>query len=563
MPERVPVQFTTVFRTLETQNQKYKRNRPTVSCTACQKRKLRCDRRQPCGACEKRGHQAACSLIQTGQEDGIDSNGCTKQDVGTRLSKLEEMMRELADGSSQNGSRKPPAQNDSHGNDQTNVLDDATIYHSSTSWAALVESIHEIQSVLASELHPPLARQEHDVVFANLAPVSMGDIASCLPPRTKADNLIYAFFGSQLVAMPFLHIHNFRRQYDAFWESPSSTSILWISILFSVLSIGIVISPNGSPSTSSTSGLISDSQVYTNMAARCLVSGRYAHAKTYSVEAILAHICSRSILTQESHSDSILWSLHGLAVRVAQKRGYHRNPHIAKLQLTPFETEMRRRSWLFIRSFDLTFASQQGLPPIIHEEDCDVEIPKHLTDDDFDEGCVELPPGRSNTDPTHMLFYIQKARLFPTLDRISRRALGVKPSTAELVKELSTALDDWHKSIPPCLAYSPISADRNDASYTTVHRMLLELNYLNAKGFLHCPFLVSTKGLCREPAKSMDLCRDAALQIMDIQTQLDQATSLGGGLYQDRHIILNLMLNDFLNATIFIGVDLTQTKDMR
>tara|TARA_R110002060_G_scaffold2057_2_gene3688 strand:+ start:311 stop:556 length:246 start_codon:yes stop_codon:yes gene_type:complete len=61
----------------------------------------------------------------------------------------------------------------------------------------------------------------------------------------------------------------------------------------------------------------------------------------------------------------------------------------------------------------------------------------------------------------------------------------------------------------------------------------------------------------------MDICRDAAFRIIDIQTQLDQATSLGGGLYQDRHIISNLTLNDFLNATMFIGVDLTQTKDIR
>lgn len=563
MPERIPTQFTSVFRTSETQNQKFKRNRPTISCTACQKRKLRCDRRQPCGACEKRGHQAACSLILPGNNDETYSNGCTKQDVVSRLSTLEEMMRELANRPGHNGIEKLPARKNSHRSDEGNVPDDTTIYHGSTSWAALVDSIHDIQSVLASEVHPLPSSQEQDVVFGNLAPISMGDIASCLPPRTKADKLIYAFFGSRLVAMPFLHIHHFRRQYEAFWESPSSTSNLWISILFSVLSIGAVISLNGSPTMVSTSRFLSDSQIYTDTAARCLVSGRYAQAKIYSVEAILAHICSRSILKQDSHSDSILWSLHGIAVRVAQKRGYHRNPHIAKFQTTPFETEIRRRSWSFLRSYDLALASQQGLPPIIHEEDCDVEIPKHLTDDDFDEGCVELPAGRSVTDPTPMLFHIQKAGLFPTLDRITRRALGVKPSTAELVRELSTALNDWHESIPPCLAYQSVSTLLNDANYTAVHRMLLELTYLSAKGFLHCPFLVSTKGLCREPAKSMDICRDAAFRIIDIQTQLDQATSLGGGLYQDRHIISNLTLNDFLNATMFIGVDLTQTKDIR
>ncbi|KAK0119638.1 hypothetical protein ONS95_011076 [Cadophora gregata] len=570
MPEPVPAPFTSVFRTLETQNQKLRRNRPSVSCTACQKRKLRCDRRQPCSACEKRGHQAACSFRPSRSNGDSINNDVTKQDVLSRLSKLEDMVREFADGSGEDGTKGVPAPKGWHAKDTANALphdyeaDDATVYYGSTSWAALVESIHDIQSVLESDFHHQPVFQEHDVVFGDVAPVNIGVIVSCMPPQTEADRLVSACFGSQLVAMPFLHEHHFQRQYEAFWESPSSTSILWISILFSVFSIGATISLTKEKSmVPPTSMFVPEYHGYTEMAARCLLSGQYNQAKIYSVEAILAHICSRSLSADNSHSDSILWSLHGLAVRIGQRRGYHRNPQIAKRQNTPFNTEMRRRAWFSIRSFDLAFSSQHGLPPIVHEEDCDVNIPRHLMDGDFDESCVELPPERSSTDPTPMLFYVQKAKLFPTFDRISRRALGVKPSTAELVMELSAALDTWHESIPPCLAYQPIiSAAPADTNCTIMHRILLELMYLRSKGFLHCPYLVCTKGLCREPARSMDLCRDAAMQILHIQLQVDQATLPGGKLYDDRQIILKLTLEDFLNATIFLGVDLTQTKDI-
>lgn len=89
------------------------------------------------------------------------------------------------------------------------------------------------------------------------------------------------------------------------------------------------------------------------MAARYLVSGQYTQAKIYSVEAILAQTHSRNILRKDS--DPILWYLYELAVRLAQRLGYHRNPQSAKLNVTPFDPN----------EFDGRF---------IFDEDC-VELP--------------------------------------------------------------------------------------------------------------------------------------------------------------------------------------------
>lgn len=557
MPDRVPVPFTTVFRASEIY--KVKRNRQTVSCTACQKRKLRCDRRRPCGACERRGHQATCHFNPSGH-DG-DSGG-NRQEVLSRLTKLEEIVRGLADSSRQDGS-VPVRDEIADGIAMPHVsnAEDTTVYYGSTSWAALVEGIHDIQSVLEAE--PPPRIQDSDIVFGDLAPVSIDDIVNCLPSRRETDRLISAFFKCKFVEIPFLHTHHFRRRYEGFWESPSSANILWLSILFSVLSIGAIIFRTKDPSIASPmSMLVTEPQVYMSMAARCLVSGQYAQAKVHSVEAILALAHSRNVLRKDS--DPILWSLYGLAIRVAQRRSYHRDPRIARLKVTPFDAEIRRRVWLIIRSYDLVFSSQHGMPPMIHEGDCDVEIPTNLTDDDFDEDCVELPPGRPSTDPTPILSYIHKAKVFPTLRRINRRALGVRPSTLEQVMELSQALDEWHGSIPPCLAYRPIKTTAfTDANHTIMHRIMLELIYLSSRGFLYCPYLISTKGLCRDRAKSMDLCRKAALQIIDIHLQVDQETQPGGRLYEDRCMISSLTLNDFLNAAMFICVDLAETEGVR
>ena len=49
-----------------------KRKRKTYSCINCRRRKLKCDREQPCSRCQKEGHPQNCIF---NAEDGGDFNG--------------------------------------------------------------------------------------------------------------------------------------------------------------------------------------------------------------------------------------------------------------------------------------------------------------------------------------------------------------------------------------------------------------------------------------------------------------------------------------------------------
>ncbi|THU96215.1 hypothetical protein K435DRAFT_778669 [Dendrothele bispora CBS 962.96] len=42
------------------QPNKKKRRRQALSCTECKRRKIKCDRKQPCSPCTRRGEQAKC-----------------------------------------------------------------------------------------------------------------------------------------------------------------------------------------------------------------------------------------------------------------------------------------------------------------------------------------------------------------------------------------------------------------------------------------------------------------------------------------------------------------------
>jgi hypothetical protein len=487
--------------------------------------------------------------------------------VLSRLTKLEEMVKGLADGSQsgQDGSSAAKGGAGTNGDGHGLPPDDNTVYHGPTSWAALVESIHNIQSALEAEDNVEedfigaSPEQVQDVVFGDLTPVTVEDMLGCLPPRQVTDKLVAAYFESKFVAVLFIHTHHFRRRYDAFWESPASSNILWVSILFSVVSVGATIAqikeiPLPSP------GIISAPQTYMAMAARCLVAGKYLQAKAFSVEALLAHAHSRNIRGKDS--DSELWSIYGVAVRVAQRRGYHRDPEAASLELSPFDAEMRRRIWCMIQSYDLLFSFQQGMPPMIHESDCDVALPTNLTDDDFDEDTAELPPPRSTADPNPAMPYIYKGQFLPILRRIICRALGVKVPSYPQVLEIASDMDAWHDAIPPCMKFRSIRESAfGDSNHTIMHRTMLELVYQTARCILYCPFLNPTRGKCNELSQSMAVCRDAATRIMHIHLEVDRETKRGGRMYEDRYMITSLALTDFLNAAMILCVDITSTEE--
>lgn len=567
MPEAAPSYFTTVFPAAR-EPRKVKRNRSTVSCIACQKRKSRCDRRQPCGACEKRGGEDACRF---GPASSTATNGgalVSKPEVQSRLTKLEELVRNLAESQNQGSINECydrsfkdrdgiPRQDQSHQGDET------WVYQGATSWSALVDSIRDIQSALDEDNEVEASGTESltppDVVFGNLAPISTDEILKALPPRPDVDKLITVYFSAKFVAVPILHTGQFQKRYEKFWDAPEATSLLWISILFSILGCGTLIAAMRGTSLSHPASCY-DSKTYISMAARCLVAGQYLKAKPLSVEAIVMHAHSRNFHTQDK--DSIVWTLYSVAIRLAQRQGYHRDASKVSFKVTPFEAEMRRRVWFAIESYDLLFSQQHGMPFMTHEDMCDTGHPLNIEDEDFDEDSVCLVP-RPPTDPSPILAYITKSQMLPLFRKIQRHALGIRPESIDGVYKLGKGIDDWYQTIPQSLKYRPIrDTSFTDANHTIFHRLMLELMYQMSRCMLYRSFLSNGHEgqLC---TYALDICRDAALKMFDMHIEIDRDTQSGGRLYEDRYMVSSLTLHGFLVAAMIICLELNDSANMR
>lgn len=402
--------------------------------------------------------------------------------------------------------------------------------------------------------------EEFDQLLGHTRSIGIDEVKNSLPSKLFTDRVISCYFNAKFHAVPFIHAHQFRRQYEAFWEDPASTGFLWISLLFSVLGAGALLAKAKLTNEPGLLQSIEEPAFYLGISARCLITGNYLECRPGSVEAMLQHAHSRNMQRQDE--DRVLWALYGLAVRMAQLQGYHRDPSKLPVPVSPFEGEMRRRTWFMIQSAELLVALHSGLPPIIYESLSDTEHPINLLDEDFDEDTAVLPPARPPTDPTPILAYIAKSKLSVILRRVMLHALAVRRPTYEETVLLSDQLQAWHDAQPACLRIRSIrSTAFTDANYTIMHRIMLELMYRKCLCVLHRPYLTEHKD---DPAydRSRQICREAALAMLEMHIELDYEIGVQGRMHEDRFMVSNLTLQHFLLASTVVCVDLSESHNL-
>ncbi|KAF4341882.1 transcription activator acu-15 [Fusarium beomiforme] len=419
---------------------------------------------------------------------------------------------------------------------------------------ALAEGVDRIRQAIdgntSSEFTAPQVDQLPDNIFGYLDKVTSKDILAALPSRPDTDEIVSAYLKASHIAVPFIHKHQFRRQYEAFWQEPVSANLLWVSILFSVLATGLAIAGKNRASASSSS----DSTTFISMSARCIVSGKYRMAAESSVEALAMHLHARCFYRSDQDID--LSQLHALAVRIAQQRFYHVDGgHFSQI-VTPFQAEMRRRVWYYLQYYDVLLSLEHGLPPLIHEDTYSVGHPTNVRDDEFDETSEAILPSLA-LEAYASLPCVFISRLLPILRSIIYHALGLKTCTYQDAMSLKANLKEWYTSIPGCLSVRPIKRTCfTDSSFTIMQRILLQLIYNTGITLIYRPFLSITSPENRYCGSALDICRKNALRSIEIYVDVDQEMQKGGRLHDDQQITANLPVNDFFMMMIVAPLEL-------
>ncbi len=294
-------------------------------------------------------------------------------------------------------------------------------------------------------------------------------------------------------------------------------------------------------------------------AAKCLVKDNYTLPGKYKVETLIIYYGLEYYLRAPQHpapiSSSFLWA--GI-IRLALHMGYHRDPRHFK-DVSPFEGEMRRRTWALLLELDALVSFLFGLPISIPRRFTDTELPRNLHDDDLSEDMAELPPPHPDTENSRVLYQRTTCQIMSVFADILDTAMDQAGSSYARILELDAALTKSDKKIPAILRPKQLAQALIDPIDVIVQRYLLQMRVCRARCVLHRRWLKAGR-IDRRFAQSRWACIDAAVRILRIQFELDAETQPGGRLVKARWM-LPRCIPDFLLGDMILCLELFYLKN--
>lgn len=295
------------------------------------------------------------------------------------------------------------------------------------------------------------------------------------------------------------------------------------------------------------------SHEFRRLTAQCLLLGDITQPIAQILETLVLHVQAEYGRSRDAEPGVLLMT--SLCVRLAMRMGYHRDPgpHPA---ITPFQAEIRRRVWTFVRQCDLLISFQFGMPAMIRTDHIDTEPPRNLYDDELHEDMKTLPPSRPSFEATPMSYMIAKSRMTFLFGRIVERTGSLtNPPTYEETMRFDQELRESRATHPPLLQMRSFQESARDPANLIMQRLGLEMIYLRSLFVLHRKFIAKGRENPRF-AYSRKTCIDASLELLAHQATLHQESQPGGRLRSVKWYISSLTTHDFLLAAMLVCLDL-------
>ncbi|KAJ9621983.1 hypothetical protein H2203_006864 [Taxawa tesnikishii (nom. ined.)] len=488
-----------------------------------------------------------------------------------RITQLESLVRTLMNNTiatrpTDQIARDPAQLSDDFG--RISLENTETSYVESAHWTAILDGIAELKDHLEGNDKSPdrtcsghiedpvLDADAPDLLFGNSKQVSRQEILAAIPQRSMVDRLLALYFSGMDMTPVYIHGPTFLKQYEQFWTRPFDTSLIWLGMLFAIMCTGAwyqqIVSPEIDPQAAVVAWRAI--QTYKEKVSQCLVLGKYTKCAPYTIETLMLYSQLEAYQSQDTMVGT--WVLYGIIVRLALRMGYHRDPSHSS-RITPFQAEMRRRTWMQVFLFDVMAGAQIGLPRMIREWQADTAEPRNLRDEDFGEDTVRLPPSRPDTEHTNVQFFLAKYRLISIFGMINDLTTSTRASSYAEVMKLDKMLHDYLQAMPLPLRMRTMTESIMDNHNIIVRRIFMLLSFCRAQIVLHRKHLLLARTDGRYTYSSTT-CIDAALRILELQCTLDQETQFALAV-----TILCLQLSYELDEELSRGTDRLEPDSSR
>ncbi|KAK3933912.1 fungal-specific transcription factor domain-containing protein [Diplogelasinospora grovesii] len=569
-----------------------RRDKPILSCTFCRERKLRCDRQSPCRGCARRGKPGECIYTCSEEErkNTIDYRPHARgQQARQRIARLENLVTEMRDmmqsshhasdgmASSNETPNDPgpplaPAIVDDMG--KLSLTENHAVYTGSSHWVTILEDVSSCSICpwrvpLSEEFSKSTTSLESTPADAGLTRgspatrISLLNSAPCLPreqilamipARKVVDRHISHFFNTFDLAPFILHRNKFLAEYATFWANPSVVPIMWVGLLFSMMSMSALLQQQDIGALGLSTVEPHDMlETYRTLTIHCLLAGDYLRPSRYTVETLTLHFA----VDQHVNLDTCIssWILIEVVIRIALRVGLHRDPsHWPEIR--PVQAELRRRLWMSLYQMDFFTSTQIGLPRIIKDSQCDTRPPAHLFDHDISFENEEIPPEQPLTESSPLLYVIERNAIIKVAAEIYDATEAGPPSSATIAT-LGAKLDRAVDAIPAWLKHKPLETSLAENPVTILHQMTLDILIHKAVYLLHRRSFVKGSA-ADESTGSTELCINAALAILEHQRRMSEETEPGGLMFLIRWKVATSLNHEFLQATTMLCFALTR-----
>ncbi|KAB5582952.1 hypothetical protein GE09DRAFT_286411 [Coniochaeta sp. 2T2.1] len=444
------------------------------SCIRCHERKVRCDKESPCVACVRAEAQCRYPGPERAKRRSQFRKGVNKSSSVTTTA-VQQVEVQHGDGSSSthsqaaadsriqvlspppNGSAaigqftttsRPAPSESEHSGGFLLKEGSSTRYVNEFTFSRVLEKQNELQSAIDENTpndNPRSGSKRSTFGFDGLIsdPSLEVDISSLLPTRWQATQLWQAYLNNVDGLVKLLHIPTVQPTVFAAINNPKDTAPDMNALLFSIYFAAVA----SLRWTEVQTILGQDRQaamaayergIELSLHAQCFLDS----PTILSLQALALYLmCYRN-----SNSGRTGWILNGLLIRAAVAVGLHRDGE--QFNLSPLDTEIRRRLWWQILGSDGRAAEDHGLsagPNGGFDGFCDTKLPTHIDDRDITPNTIG--PVCNEQRWTELTHFLVASEMYQALQQINR--LSAQPGDdkmAQLDAYLATVKTDMHRN---------------------------------------------------------------------------------------------------------------------